>query len=1261
MKTTAFKFVAIFMFFFPVVAVGGNKSLVYTGHITEPGGAVLNAGNVTFTFSIYAPNGAHGNDCLLYRETQVVDMTNKQGTFSVRIGEGTRIAGYLQADLERVFQNTGTFPGLTCSSGSGNFQPAADAHRELGVSFLHNAVTVALDRKVISSVPFASAVTGTANVNSFAIRNTTNNGQVALAAPTGAFANYALTFPNALPAAVSLMKVSATGVISFETLPTCGASDFLKADGTNISCVTPTAGSGTVTSITAGTGLTGGAITGAGTIGLGPELAALNGVATTGFLQRTGAGAYSTVSTATMANTILPDQTGNSGEFLTTDGTNVTWSAIPAAGITALTGEVTASGSGSVAATIANSAVTYAKIQNAGANSLLGNPTGASAAVSEITLGSGLQFNAGTLRTINSATASGGNNTLVMRGAAGEVQSYSFDVAGSTSGFASIRAPTTFTNYVLTLPSDDGDANQVLQTNGSGVLSWVNQPTGVFTPGTDNTFVGLNAGDDATVNAIGNTGVGRNALTALTGTAAGDEGDYNSAFGNGALSSATTAGANVAVGTDALAALQTNIANVAVGAGALAQMTTGGANTALGHRAGYRATTNSARNVFVGWNAGPTGDTDVYDALYIHNDGSDYPLVGGNFSTRVLQSHGDFEVRPTTDSAAARQLRLYEGGASWSNRVSIQAPALGADYTLTLPINDGDANQVLQTDGAGVLSWVTPAAGGVTSLTGTANQISVSAATGAVTLSTPQNIHAAATPTFAGMTLSGLSAAGFVKNDASGVLSTAANVNLASEVTGTLPVANGGTGATTFTANQVLIGNGTSAITSTATLPNAVMDNITRLGTVTTGTWNGTAIGPTYGGTGQTAVSTGDLLYGSGANTWARLPAGTNGHVLTLSGGVPSWSAPAAGANIDIDGATPFETSVGFEAGNAVAAGGLHNTFFGYQAGRLVSTGDSNVAIGSGAMPVATNSANNISIGHRSLEANTSSTGNVAIGSEALLVLEHASEDSNNLAIGTRAAAAMTHGQQNIAIGHSSLGGLESPPTVVGRTVAVGYQALGKYTGGNPYIGNDAVGYSAMINLTTGSQNAAFGSTALTAITTGNMNTGLGQEVGQNLATTSSQNILIGFQAGPSTPATTTNQKLYIDVQASNTPLIYGDFYADQVKINGSLATGSAVDATALSGTVTPNFTAANMIRSVQAGLCSGTVDFRTDNSGGIVEGGSYTFTLVNATSLCNITFNGSATNLKIPSDYVAGTTVSGVVYTAIYDGLTLWVSYVPF
>ena len=68
--------------------------------------------------------------------------------------------------------------------------------------------------------------------------------------------------------------------------------------------------------------------------------------------------------------------------------------------------------------------------------------------------------------------------------------------------------------------------------------------------------------------------------------------------------------------------------------------------------------------------------------------------------------------------------------------------------------------------------------------------------------------------------------------------------------------------------------------------------SITTLGTITTGTWNGTSIGDTYGGTGQTTVTTGDLLYGSAANTWSKLADVAVGSYLR-SGGVgtaPLWS-----------------------------------------------------------------------------------------------------------------------------------------------------------------------------------------------------------------------------------------------------------------------------------------------------------------------------------------------------------------------------------
>jgi hypothetical protein len=61
-------------------------------------------------------------------------------------------------------------------------------------------------------------------------------------------------------------------------------------------------------------------------------------------------------------------------------------------------------------------------------------------------------------------------------------------------------------------------------------------------------------------------------------------------------------------------------------------------------------------------------------------------------------------------------------------------------------------------------------------------------------------------------------------------------VNLATNVTGTLPVANGGTGAATLTANNVLLGNGTSAVQTVA--PGTAGNVLTSNGT----TWTAAAL-----------------------------------------------------------------------------------------------------------------------------------------------------------------------------------------------------------------------------------------------------------------------------------------------------------------------------------------------------------------------------------------------------------------------------------
>lgn len=88
------------------------------------------------------------------------------------------------------------------------------------------------------------------------------------------------------------------------------------------------------------------------------------------------------------------------------------------------------------------------------------------------------------------------------------------------------------------------------------------------------------------------------------------------------------------------------------------------------------------------------------------------------------------------------------------------------------------------------------------------------------------------------------------------------------------------------TANSgVLITSAGGVPSISSTLPTAVQTNITELGTITVGVWTGTTIAVNHGGTGQTTYTDGQLLIGdssSGGLDLATLSAGTN---ITITNG----------------------------------------------------------------------------------------------------------------------------------------------------------------------------------------------------------------------------------------------------------------------------------------------------------------------------------------------------------------------------------------
>ena len=83
---------------------------------------------------------------------------------------------------------------------------------------------------------------------------------------------------------------------------------------------------------------------------------------------------------------------------------------------------------------------------------------------------------------------------------------------------------------------------------------------------------------------------------------------------------------------------------------------------------------------------------------YLKDDATD--TTSGNL---VIQG-GSVEIGTTSQVGA---IELFDGS---NHRTVIQSGSLAADIDFTLPVNDGDASQYLQTDGSGVLSWQTVSA-----------------------------------------------------------------------------------------------------------------------------------------------------------------------------------------------------------------------------------------------------------------------------------------------------------------------------------------------------------------------------------------------------------------------------------------------------------------------------------------------------------------------------------------------------------------------
>ncbi len=326
---------------------------------------------------------------------------------------------------------------------------------------------------------------------------------------------------------------------------------------------------------------------------------------------------------------------------------------------------------------------------------------------------------------------------------------------------------------------------------------------------------------------------------------------------------------------------------------------------------------------------------------------------------------------------------------------------------------------------AGVLAagMVAIDANGVTTprtLTGTANQVIVTNGDGAAgnpTFSLPQNIHAAATPTFAGMTLTGLT--GYVKANGAGALTAAATIPSTDLATVT------GTGAVVLQTSPTLItpilGAATAttinkitftqpATGSTLTLADGktltVNNSLTLAGTdLTTMTFPTTSATIARTDAGQTFTGTqafSGVIQASSAGTAVAtaLNSGTAGTGLYFPAGFAIAAAYTGTAVFNVGAA-----SNGFRIANTYAVawtpgaadGAAPDTGLSRVSAGVVALGNGTAGNASGTLQLATLTATNI--GGHNLTGNITSTGNPSLNLGTGAITSGAITTSGNIGL----------------------------------------------------------------------------------------------------------------------------------------------------------------------------------------------------------------------------------------------------------------------
>lgn len=391
-----------------------------------------------------------------------------------------------------------------------------------------------------------------------------------------------------------------------------------------------------------------------------------------------------------------------------------------------------------------------------------------------------------------------------------------------------------------------GTANQQLRVNAGGTA------LEYFTPS------GGGSGTVTSVSVVSANGLAGTVATATTTPAITLSTTVNGMVkGNGTALSAATAGTDYSAGTSALA---TGILKSTTSTGALSIAVAGDFPVLNQNTTGSAATLTTSRNIY--------GN----------------PFNGSADLTQVIASTfggtGNGFTRFTGPATSEKTFTLPNASATILTTNAAVTVGQGGTGLTAL----GTANQQLRVNAGGTaLEYFTPSAGGSGTVTNF-NFTNQNGFTGTVT-------NATTTPTLALST----SLNGLLRGNGTALVT--GQANLASEVTGTLPVANGGTGFTTITTGDLLYGSATNVISK---LPAGTAGRVLTMGSTGAPEWaiasGGGAVSSVFGRTGAVVAQTGDYTFAQIGSK----PTTLSGYGITDA--IQNGTAVQSGANFNISG-----------------------------------------------------------------------------------------------------------------------------------------------------------------------------------------------------------------------------------------------------------------------------------------------------------------------------------------------------------------------